>query len=68
MVATIMSDYLELIDPQSRIAKLLKNGEVIAEYKVEQCDRCSMLARADEFGFQRGQGGEKLLWFCGVCR
>jgi hypothetical protein len=64
----LMSDYIELIDPATRICKLLKNGEVIAEYKMEQCDKCSMLAKADEFGYLRGQGNEKLLWFCGGCR
>ena len=69
MAATsLMSDYIELINPQTRICKLLKNGEVIAEYKMEQCDKCSMLAKADEFGYQRGQRGEKLMWFCGGCR
>jgi hypothetical protein len=26
------------------------------------------LAKADEFGYLRGQGNEKLLWFCGACR
>jgi hypothetical protein len=50
-----MSDYIELINPQTMICKLLKNGEVVAEYKMEQCDKCSMLAKADEFGYQRGQ-------------
>ena len=65
---SLMSDYIELINPQTRICKLLKNGEVIAEYKMEQCDKCSMLANADEFGYQRGQRGEKLMWFCGGCR
>jgi hypothetical protein len=69
MAATnLMSDYIELINPATRVCKLLKNGEVIAEYKMEQCDNCSMLAKADEFGYQRGQQGEKLLWFCGGCR
>jgi hypothetical protein len=63
-----MSEYIELINPKTRICKLLKNGEVVAEYKMEQCDKCSMLARVDEFGYQRGQAGEKLLWFCGGCR
>ncbi len=64
----LMSDYIELINPQTRICKLLQNGEVVAEYKMEQCDKCSMLAKVDEFGYQRGQRGEKLLWFCGGCR
>lgn len=68
MVATIMSEYCELINPQTMIAKLLKNGEVVTEYKVAQCDHCSTYARLDEFGYQRGHGGEKILWFCGGCR
>jgi hypothetical protein len=68
MGATIMSDYVELINPQTMVAKLLKSGEIIAEYKVAQCDHCSTFQRLDEFGYQKGQGGEKLLWFCGGCR
>ena len=69
MAATnLMSDYIELINPADRTCTLLKNGEVIAQYKMEQCDKCSMLAKADEFGYLRGQGGEKLMWFCGGCR
>jgi hypothetical protein len=46
----------------------MKNGELIAEYKVEQCDKCASLAKFDEFGYQKGYGGEKILWFCGGCR
>jgi hypothetical protein len=68
MVTTIMSDYCELINPQTMTATLLKSGDVIARYKVGQCDHCSTYARLDEFGYQKGQGGEKLLWFCGGCR
>lgn len=67
-VACPMSDYMELINPNTKICKLIKDGEVVAEYKMEQCDRCSLLAKVDEFGYQRGLGGEKLLWFCGSCR
>ena len=63
-----MSDYIELINPQTRICKLLQNGEVIAEYKVEQCDKCSMLAKFDAFGYQKGYGNEKIIWFCAGCR
>jgi hypothetical protein len=68
METAIVSDYIEMINPATRICTLLKNGEVIAQYKMEQCDNCSLLSRADEFGYQRGYGGEKLLWFCGGCR
>ena len=63
-----MSDYMELINPKTRICKLIKDGEVVAEYKMEQCDKCSLLAKIDEFGYLRGIDGEKLLWFCGSCR
>ena len=67
-VACAMSDYMELINPKTKTCKLIKDGEVVAEYKMEQCDKCSLLAKIDEFGYQRGIDGEKLLWFCGSCR
>jgi len=63
-----MSDTIEIIYPQSMTAKLLQNGEVIAEYKIEQCDSCAKLKKLDAFGYTKGQGGEKLIWFCGDCR
>jgi hypothetical protein len=69
MEATNMSDYTEIIYPQSMTAKLLQNGEVIAEYKVEQCDKCSRLTKLDSFGYQKGNDGrENVIWFCGDCR
>jgi hypothetical protein len=59
-----MSDFIEIIT-----AKLMENGEVIAEYKVEQCDKCSMLTKFDAFGYQKGYDrGEKIIWFCAGCR
>jgi len=63
-----MSDLIEIIYPQSMTAKLLQNGEVIAEYKVEQCDSCAKVKKLDAFGYTKGQGGEKLTWLCGECR
>jgi hypothetical protein len=63
-----MSDYVEIIYPQSMTAKLMKNGEVIAEYKVEQCDGCALVTKLDAFGYKIGQAGEKLAWLCGGCR
>ena len=66
--ATSMSDYMEIVNPQTMIGKLLKNGEVVEEYKMEQCDRCSMLTRLDAFGYQKGYGNEKIIWFCKDCR
>jgi hypothetical protein len=68
MEATVMSDYMELINPQTMTCKLLKHGEVIAEYKVEQCDGCAKIIKLDAFGYKIGQGGEKLAWLCGGCR
>ena len=68
MEAPGMSDLMEIIYPQSMTAKLLQNGEVIAEYKVEQCDGCAKLLKLDPFGYKIGQAGEKLAWMCGECR
>ena len=64
-----MSDFIEIIYPQDMTAKLFENGEVIAEYKVEQCDKCSKLTKFDAFGYQRGYDkAEKIIWFCAGCR
>ena len=63
-----MSDYMEILYPQEMKAKLLQNGEVIAEYQIEQCDSCEKLVKFDKFGYTKGQGGEKLIWLCGLCR
>lgn len=63
-----MSDYMELLNPQTKVGKLLRHGKVIAEYKVEQCDSCSKWTKLDAFGYTKGQGGEKLIWLCGGCR
>jgi hypothetical protein len=68
MGGTIMSDFIEILYPQSMTAKLMENGEVIAEYKIEQCDKCSMLTKFDQFGYQKGFGNEKIIWFCIGCR
>ena len=69
MGATGMSDYSEILYPQSMTAKLLCNGEVIEEYKIEQCDKCSKLTKFDPFGYQIGYDKtEKIIWFCGDCR
>jgi len=63
-----MSNFIEIIYPQSMTAKLMENGEVIAEYKIEQCDKCSRLLKFDQFGYQKGFGNEKIIWFCAECR
>ena len=64
-----MSDYMEMIDIKTMTCKLLYNGEVVEEYKVEQCDKCSKLTKFDSFGYQKGYDAhEKVIWFCGGCR
>jgi hypothetical protein len=64
-----VSDYMEIINPQTMIGRLYKSGEVIAEYKIEQCDKCSKLTKFDPFGFQKGYDrNEKVIWFCVGCR
>jgi hypothetical protein len=63
-----MSSYIELLNPQTMTGKLLQDGEVIAEYKIEQCDGCKKLLKLDAFGYTKGQAGEKLIWLCGLCR
>ena len=63
-----MSDYSEIINVQAMTGKLLKNGEVIAEYKVETCDRCGKISRLDPFGYQKSHSKENLIWFCKECR
>jgi hypothetical protein len=68
MEATNMSDYIEIINPRTMTCKLMENGVVVAEYKVEQCDKCSSLVKFDEFGYQKGYGNEKIIWFCAGCR
>jgi hypothetical protein len=64
----VMSEYMEIINPQTMMGKLLQNGEVVAEYKMEQCDKCSQLTKLDAFGYQKGIGNEKVIWFCKDCR
>jgi hypothetical protein len=68
VVGVQMSDYMEIINPQTRTAKLMFQGKIIQEYKIEQCDKCSKLMKFDQFGYQKGYGGENIIWFCGGCR
>ena len=64
-----MSEYMEIINPQTRICKLYFEGKVVEEYRVEQCDKCSKLVKLDKFGYQIGYDRtEKVIWFCGACR
>ena len=63
-----MSSYIEIQYPMTMTGQLLKDGEVIAEYKLEQCDSCNKIVKLDKFGYTKGQAGEKLIWLCGLCR
>jgi hypothetical protein len=68
MGATSMSGPIEMIDLRTRTATLMEDGVVLATYKVEQCDKCSRLVKFDDFGYQKGFGNEKIIWFCWDCR
>ena len=63
-----MSGAIEMIDLRTRTATLMEDGVIIATYKVEQCDKCSRLVKFDDFGYQKGFGNEKIIWFCWDCR
>ena len=67
--ASGMSDFMEIINPQKMIGKLYFQGEVVEEYRVDQCDKCSKLTKWDAFGYQIGYDRtEKMIWFCAGCR
>lgn len=68
MGAAGMSDQYELINLQAMTGKLFVDGEVIAEYKVEQCDKCAMVVQLDQFGYQKSDPKENIIWFCKGCR
>ena len=66
--APSMSRYSEIINLQAMTAKLLDDGEVIAEYKVETCDKCARITQLDKFGYQKSDPANNLIWFCKECR
>lgn len=68
MGATGMSDQYELINLQAMTGKLFIGGELAAEYKVEQCDKCAMVTQLDQFGYQKSDPKENIIWFCKGCR
>lgn len=64
-----MSDYMEILNPQNMTGRLYYQGEVIQEYKIDQCDSCGKLVKWDAFGLQTGYDkADKIAWFCGDCR
>ena len=68
MEAATMSGPIEIINSRTMSCTLMEDGVIIATYKVEQCDKCSKLVKFDEFGYQKGYGNEKIIWFCWECR
>ena len=65
----IVSDYMEILSPQTMTGRLYYQGEVIQEYKIDQCDSCNKLVKWDAFGLQTGHDrADKIAWFCGECR
>ena len=66
--ATDMSDQYELINLQAMTGKLFIGGELAGEYKVEQCDKCAMITQLDQFGYQKSDPKENIIWFCKGCR
>ena len=66
--AATMSRYSEIINLKAMTAKLLDDGEVIAEYKVETCDKCARITQLDKFGYQKSDPANNLIWFCKECR
>ena len=66
--AASMSRYSEIINLNAMTAKLLDDGEVIAEYKVETCDKCARITQLDKFGYQKSDPANNLIWFCKDCR
>ena len=63
-----MSRETEIINVDEMVGRLLIDGKVIAEYKVENCDNCQHIRTLDKLGYQYNVGGEPILWFCVECR
>jgi hypothetical protein len=68
MAAASMSRETEIINVDEMVGRLLIDGKVIAEYKVENCDNCQHIRKLDKSGYQYNVGGEPILWFCVECR
>lgn len=63
-----MSRYMEIIDLASMTAKLLDEGELISEYKVESCDKCARIEQLEKAGYQKSDPQENCIWLCRECR
>lgn len=67
MAGAKVSEFVEIINPRTKMAKLLLDGKVTAEYLIEQCDSCLLLLRFDSAGYQVANL-EKVMWLCQSCR
>ena len=65
--ASGMSSQMELINLKAMTGKLFIDGEMVAEYKVETCDKCARVTQLDKFGYQKNSY-ENIIWFCKDCR
>ena len=63
-----MSEFVEIINPRTMTCKLMREGIIVAEYKVEQCDKCAMIVQLDAQGYQKSDPIENVIWFCKGCR
>jgi hypothetical protein len=68
MGASSMSSQMELINLKAMTGKLFIDGEMVAEYKVETCDKCARVTQLDQFGYQKSDPKENIIWFCKDCR
>jgi hypothetical protein len=64
----VMSNFAEIINIKTMTGTLLLNGEIVQEYKVEKCDKCTRIEKLDKFGYQKSDPAMNLIWFCGGCR
>jgi hypothetical protein len=62
-----VSQYIELINPQTMKCTLLKNGVAVDVYDVMQCDKCALIQKFDAFGYQKA-AEDNPVWFCFGCR
>jgi hypothetical protein len=62
-----VSEYIELINPQTMKCTLLKNGVAVDVYDVMQCDKCALIQKFDSFGYQKS-AEDNPIWFCFGCR
>ena len=67
MGATVMSDYVEIINPRTMTCTLMKNGEIVDSYPVMQCDMCASIQKFDAFGYRKA-AEDNPVWFCFTCR